>query len=46
MKDKITVTVDGQKKYAEPSTVLSEIISCERPCGGHGKCGKCKIKAL
>lgn len=43
MKDKITVTVDGQKKYAEPSTVLAEIISCERPCGGHGKCGKCKV---
>ena len=24
---------------------LSEIVKGEKPCGGHGKCGKCKVIA-
>lgn len=45
MNEKITVTVNGERYSAAPGTVLSEIISGERPCGGHGKCGKCRVVA-
>ena len=45
MEVKIAVLVDGEKKYADTGTPLSEIVSGEHPCGGHGKCGKCKVIA-
>lgn len=45
METKITVLVDGEKTYADVGTPLSEIVSGEHPCGGHGKCGKCKVIA-
>ena len=28
-----------------PCVTLSEIIGGERPCGGHGRCGKCRVIA-
>ena len=45
VRDMITVTVNGKAVKAERGTVLSEIIKGEKPCGGHGKCGKCKVIA-
>jgi len=44
MKNEIKVTLDGRQISAPPGRTLSEIISGERPCGGHGKCGKCRVK--
>lgn len=45
MDKKITVTYDEKRIAADASLTLSEIVGGERPCGGHGRCGKCKIKA-
>lgn len=41
----ITVRVNGKTITAKANTLLSEIIGMEKPCGGHGKCGKCKVRA-
>ena len=43
---KITVTVNGNAVSALAGATLSEIIKGEKPCGGHGKCGKCKVVAM
>lgn len=45
MNGKIIITVNGKVVSAREGTALSDIIELEKPCGGHGKCGKCKIKA-
>ncbi len=45
MNKKITVTLDGKTVYAQKGAFLSEIVKGEKPCGGHGKCGRCKVKA-
>ncbi len=45
MSEKITVTVNGKPRLAVAGLTLSEIIGGEKPCGGHGKCGKCKVIA-
>lgn len=45
MKQQITVTLNGKPKLAVCGLTLSEIINGEKPCGGHGKCGKCKVIA-
>ena len=45
MNKQIRVTVNGEPRLAELGQTLSEIISGERPCGGHGKCGKCRAVA-
>ena len=45
MSNYIKVTVNGEERTALAGTALSEIIAGEKPCGGHGKCGKCKIYA-
>ena len=45
MKDKIQVVVNGKARLAEKGAALSEIIQGEKPCGGHGKCGKCRVLA-
>ena len=41
----IKVTVNGKPRLAVAGLTLSEITNGERPCGGHGKCGKCKVIA-
>lgn len=41
----ITATVNGKPLRAAAGTSLAEIAHGERPCGGHGKCGKCKVIA-
>ena len=45
MINKITVTVNGKRELAVAGLTISEIIKSEKPCGGHGKCGKCKVIA-
>lgn len=45
MNKKITVTLNGAKILASAGVTLSEIIKGERPCGGHGRCGKCRVIA-
>ena len=45
MNESITVTVNGTRLSASVGTVLSELINGEKPCGGHGRCGKCKVIA-
>ena len=44
-KTRITVIADGIRKKAEAGILLSEFLLGEQPCGGHGKCGKCKVIA-
>ena len=46
MKQQITVTLNGLPMQAVRGMTLSEIIKNEAPCGGHGKCGKCKVIAV
>lgn len=45
MKKQINVSVNGKRILAVAGVSLSEITNGERPCGGHGKCGKCKVVA-
>lgn len=44
MKTGINVIVNGKHLFAEEGVTLSEITTGEKPCGGHGKCGKCKVR--
>ena len=49
MTDRIAaVTVDGVSHPCAAGTVLGEVLSHEgaiaMPCGGHGRCGKCRVK--
>ena len=41
----VAVTFNGKTLTAEPGVLLSELIDGEKPCGGHGRCGKCKVRA-
>ena len=44
--DTVTVTVDQKNFHIKRGTVLSQCLqNMDHPCGGHGKCGKCKIIA-
>ena len=45
MNKQITVIVNGSPVLTVEGAALSELISGEKPCGGHGKCGKCKVVA-
>ena len=45
MMQSVRVTVDGKERICESGELLSRIIKGEMPCGGHGKCGKCKVIA-
>lgn len=45
MNTQINVTVNGVTITAQQNTLLSEILKMEKPCGGHAKCGKCKVVA-
>ena len=40
----IKVTVNGKIILAEAGRLLSDILDIEKPCGGHGTCGKCKVR--
>ncbi len=41
----IKVTVNGRPVAATVGMTLSEITRGEKPCGGHGRCGKCRVVA-
>ena len=41
----ITATINGKPTLAVCGISVSELINGEKPCGGHGKCGKCKVIA-
>ncbi|MBR2465588.1 MAG: DUF4445 domain-containing protein [Clostridia bacterium] len=43
MKNNVNVNVNGKTVPIKKGTVLSDILDVEKPCGGHGKCGKCKV---
>jgi len=43
-KGMISVTIDGKTKKVPAGARLSEILELDMPCGGHGKCGKCRVK--
>ena len=49
MTDKtVTVTVDGIPHVCETGAVLGDLLSrngsLSMPCGGHGRCGKCRVR--
>ena len=46
MNKQIHLTLNGKPMLAVSGITLSEIINGERPCGGHGRCGKCKVRVL
>ena len=41
----ISVSVNGKVRRVQPGSKLSSVLNIDFPCGGHGKCGKCKVKA-
>ena len=41
----ITITVNGSPRNVPSGKFLSEYLQSEQPCGGHGRCGKCKVIA-
>lgn len=43
MKDMISVKLNGSRLSVSVGTVLSEAVGSHKPCGGHGRCGKCKV---
>ncbi|MBR2223659.1 MAG: 2Fe-2S iron-sulfur cluster binding domain-containing protein, partial [Christensenellaceae bacterium] len=45
MNNAVNVVVNGERIVAEKGVTLSEITRGEKPCGGHGKCGKCRVIA-
>jgi len=40
----VPVIVNGKKSTVSLNAYLSELFALPLPCGGHGKCGKCKVK--
>jgi len=47
MEEKRTVNAvfDGNAYKVTSGTKISDLIALEKPCGGHGRCGKCKVIA-
>lgn len=45
MADQVMIHVNGAAVQAETGKKLRDYLSMEYPCGGHGKCGKCKVYA-
>jgi len=41
----VSVNIDGKTVSVPKGTKLKEIISTDMPCGGRGRCGKCKVFA-
>ncbi len=44
-KNCVLVSVNGETRTAFVGDKLSSVLSIDMPCGSHGKCGKCKVKA-
>lgn len=45
MNNECKVKIDGKQLTVAKGLTLSEIVKSEKPCGGHGKCGKCRVIA-
>ena len=43
-KKQIKVFVNGKPVLVRSGTLVSDILNIDKPCGGHGKCGKCRVK--
>ena len=43
MNANLKVNINGKTVLVKEGTILSDILDIEKPCGGHGKCGKCKV---
>ena len=41
----VKIYYDQEVLSVKKGTLLSEILKRDKPCGGHGKCGKCRVKA-
>ena len=41
MNNEVKVNIEGKIFFVCKGTLLSDIIDIEKPCGGHGRCGKC-----
>ena len=39
------VFLDGKATRVKTGTLISDITGWHKPCGGHGRCGKCKVIA-
>ena len=46
MSNTVLITVNGKVVTAQKGEKVISYLGIESPCGGHGKCGKCKIKAI
>lgn len=46
MERKANVIVNGKARTVAVGTALSNLLELSLPCGGHGKCGKCKVYAV
>ncbi len=44
MTEQVKITVDGKELYVEYGSRLSDALDIDKPCGGRGSCGKCKVK--
>ncbi len=44
MKEQIKVLVNGKAMLVKAGTLISDALGMDKPCGGHGKCGKCIVK--
>ena len=44
MSERIRIKIDGKDVLVLPGTVLSELLDIEKPCGGRGSCGKCRVR--
>lgn len=44
MSKQFNVTINGKTVPVAAGTVLSDILDIEKPCGGRGTCGKCRVK--
>ncbi len=42
----IKIKVNGEQKSVTYGTLISAVLPMSSPCGWHGKCGKCKVKAV
>ena len=43
--DLIAVQIDGKEIFVPRGSTVGEILHQNRPCGGRGICGKCKVRA-
>ena len=39
----VKVVINGEGMLAKAGTPLSALLDVEKPCGGNGKCGKCRV---